>query len=286
MITVFTPTYNRAYTLSRLYESLLNQTSSDFEWLIVDDGSTDNTEEMVNDFIKENKIPIRYLRQKNGGKHRAINKGVQEARGELFFIVDSDDYILPHAVERYLLHYTNIAETSEIIGVSGRRLYLTGKVIGDHFSEEFLDISTLDLRMKRKISGDMAEAYKTEILLKFPFPNIPDEKFCPEALIWNRMAQTGKVRFFNEGFYVCEYLEDGLTSSILRIRMNSPGYSTLYYRELYGLPIPFSQKVKAAVNYWRFWFCFAKSFPEKRSVSRLYKLPGYLMHLRDRKQIS
>jgi glycosyltransferase involved in cell wall biosynthesis len=99
MITIFTPTYNRAYSLRRLYDSLCKQTSNDFEWLVVDDGSTDDTENLINSFIADGKVDIRYFKQANGGKHRAINFGVREARGELFFIVDSDDQVTPDAVE-------------------------------------------------------------------------------------------------------------------------------------------------------------------------------------------
>ncbi|MFT0647270.1 glycosyltransferase family A protein [Bacteroides thetaiotaomicron] len=102
MVTVFTPTYNRAYILNDLYQSLCRQTCRKFEWLIVDDGSTDNTEGLVASWLDEGKMSLRYIKQPNGGKHRAINKGIQEANGDLFFIVDSDDYLAKNAIERIL----------------------------------------------------------------------------------------------------------------------------------------------------------------------------------------
>ena len=104
-ITIFTPTYNRDYIIINLYKSLLIQTLKDFEWLIIDDGSTDNTELLVSSFIKDNKINIRYIKQQNGGKHRAINKALEEAKGELFFIVDSDDQLVDNAIERILYYF-------------------------------------------------------------------------------------------------------------------------------------------------------------------------------------
>ena len=119
LITVFTPAYNRGYIIGKLYESLRRQSFRDFEWLVVDDGSTDDTGTLLAGFIAENKIPIRYFRQENGGKHRAINRGVREARGELFFIVDSDDHLADDALERVAFHYGNVRNDANFAGVSG-----------------------------------------------------------------------------------------------------------------------------------------------------------------------
>ena len=119
LVTIFTPTYNRAYRLTALYESLCSQTCKDFEWLIVDDGSSDNTEELVNGWINENKIDIRYIKQQNGGKHRAINNGVKNARGILFFIVDSDDILPDNSIDRVAVHYKMIEGKSEFGGLCG-----------------------------------------------------------------------------------------------------------------------------------------------------------------------
>lgn len=253
-ITVFTPTYNRAYILSSLYESLQKQTYSDFEWLIVDDGSTDDTENLVKGFIGEDKITIRYIKQQNGGKHLAINRGVKEAKGELFFIVDSDDALSANALEQIVHYFEPIRKDNRFTGVSGLRAYFSGEVIGGEKNYDILDSSSTDLRFKYKVDGDMAEAFKTEILRQYPFPEIEGEKFCPEAFVWNQIAQRYKLRYFNEKIYFCEYLPDGLTAKIVKLRMNSPKTSTLYYKQLKEMNIPVSQKIKAAINYWRFSF--------------------------------
>ena len=252
LVTIFTPTYNRAYTLKNLYSSLCNQTEKNFEWLIIDDGSTDCTKELINTFIADNKINIRYYKQNNGGKHRAINNALFKALGELFFIVDSDDYLLPQAIEWINQQWDYIKSKKYLAGISGIRIDKEGHKIGGDDIFDSIESNALDIRFKHKIKGDLAEIYKTDILQQFPFPEFKDEKFCPEAIIWNRIAQDYNLLYFNAGIYVCEYLNDGLTSQIVKLRKDSPKSSMLYYSELYHNKIPIIQKFKAAINYWRF----------------------------------
>jgi len=260
MITIFTPTYNRAYCLANLYISLCKQTDIDFEWIIVDDGSSDNTKELIQSFIIENKINIYYFQQNNGGKHRAINYGVSKAQGELFFIVDSDDKLAINAIERINFHWNNVKNKVDIVGVSGNRVFSNNDLIGSPIKYEVLDTNSLSYRINFKIEGDKAEAYKTSILLKYPFPNIKDEKFCAESLIWNRIAQNYKLRYFNEPIYICEYLNDGLSKASIENRKNSPTYACLLYKELYSYNIPLKYKIKAGINFWRFAFYQNKPF--------------------------
>ena len=285
MITVFTPTYNRAYIIGNLYTSLCKQTCEDFEWLVVDDGSTDRTEALIQTYITEGKITVRYFKQKNQGKHVAINKGVCEAKGELFFIVDSDDYLSTDAIEKVLFYYRQVEHDYLFAGISGIRTTFTGKRIGGKIKNGILDCSSLDLRLRYHVEGDMAEVYRTSILKKYPFPVFEGESFCPEALIWNRISLNYKLRFVDEEIYFCEYRPDGLTAKIIRLRMESPRASMLYYSELYRMHIPFLQKLKAAINYWRFAFCSQSSFSLKLGqigFETLGLLPiGFFFHLRD-----
>ncbi len=285
MVTIFTPAYNRAYIIDKLYYSLLTQTNSNFEWLIVDDGSTDNTRELISTFILESKIDIRYFRQENGGKHQAINRGIQEAKGELFFIVDSDDQLASEAIERVSYYYDEIKEDETFAGVCGLKAYFTGERIGGESDFCILDCNALDFRYKYHIVGDMAEVFRTEILKKYPFPEFEGEKFCPEGVVWNRIAQKYKLRYFYEKIYLCDYLADGLTARIIKLRMESPLSSMMYYSELYHLTIPFLQKLKAAVNYWRFALCSADRFSEKIKrigYSSIVLFPlGFFLHLKD-----
>lgn len=281
LITVFTPTYNRAHLLVRLYESLCAQRFTDFEWVIVDDGSTDGTASLVQGFIAERRIDIKYLSQRNGGKHRAINHGVSQAKGELFFIVDSDDYLPADSLQCIAAEYSKC--DSSIGGVAGLDATYGGKVIGSGLAQDFIECNSMDIRFKHRVTGDLAEVFKTCVMREFPFPEVEGEKFCPEALVWNRIAHKYKLRYFNKVIYIAEYQDGGLTDNIVRVRRQSPVASTTYYAELLSSDIPWGQKLKAAINYWRFRLCCKK-------FSRVPRLPllwnavwplGWLMHLRD-----
>lgn len=285
-ITIFTPTYNRGYTLPRLYQSLIKQTEGDFEWLIVDDGSVDDTEDVVRRFIDEGILKIEYYKVSNSGKHSAINFGVKKAKGSLFFIVDSDDWLASQAVERILYHFSRIESDEQFAGVVGLRAFENGERVGGEINFDILDCSYLELRYVRKIKGDMVEVFKTDILRQYAFPAFQNEKFCPEALVWNRIGRTYKMRHFCEKVGFCEYLPDGLTAKITRLRMESPEASLLYYSELYRMPVPVGQKIKAAINYWRFSYNSKRNYLSKLKQigwETLGLMPvGYILYKRDR----
>lgn len=217
MITIFTPTYNRAYILPVLYESLKKQTCKNFEWLVIDDGSKDNTKELVNRWIEtEENFNIRYYEQPNGGKHRAINYAVNLAYYDWFFIVDSDDYLKDNAIELVESWTTTINGKDDFAGVAGLKCYKNGELIGQTpklSTDGYIDATNLE-RARFYLNGDKSEVYKTKILKKYPFPEFNDEKFIEEASVWIAIAADGyKIRWFNVPTIVCEYLEDGLTSA-------------------------------------------------------------------------
>lgn len=282
LITVFTPTYNRAHLLGRVYESLCAQQFTDFEWVIVDDGSTDGTASLVQGFIAERRIDIKYLSQANGGKHRAINHGVSQAQGELFFIVDSDDSLPADSLQSIASEWAAVSD-SAVGGVAGLDATPAGQTIGCGLPSDAIECNSIDIRLRHHVTGDMAEVFTTSVMREFPFPEIEGERFCPEALVWNRIARKYKLRYFNKVIYIAEYQPDGLTDNIVRVRMQSPVASTMCYAEMLGYGIPWGQKLKAAINYWRFRLCCKK-------FSRVPQLPlawnaamplGWLMHLRD-----
>ena len=263
MITVFTPTYNRAYMIEKLYDSLCLQTCKDFEWIVVDDGSVDNTEELIQNFIQENKIHIVYYKQKNQGKHIAINRGVELAKGELFFIVDSDDILPKDSLEIVIEKYQSIKDDETIAGLAGRRGYISGGYIGTNKSYDDVIMTSLDFRFKKKIAGDMAEVYKTKVIRQYPFPQFEGERFCPEALVWKRIDQQYKMLWFSNIIYKGEYIPDGLTANSFKVRKNSPKASCLYYAEEAQYDTPAYQKIKSVANYWRFSIYDDISFWEK-----------------------
>lgn len=285
LITVFTPTYNRGHLLEAIYKSLVAQTSKDFEWVIVDDGSSDKTEEIVKRFIEEDKIPIVYEYQENHGKHFAINHGVRIAQGELFLILDSDDELPSCSIQIISERYATVADDPSFGGVAGFMSHRNGEIIGKGADFEALDTNSIDIRYKHHVVGDMAEVFKTEVLREFPFPEIEGEKFCPEALLWNRIATKYKLRYFKDVVYFRDYLEGGLTDRIVRIRMDSPVASMLCYQELTTYPIPLKEKIKAAINYWRFRLCTKKGTekPKLRWYWNVFMPLGWLMHTRDKK---
>ena len=283
MITVLTPTYNRASLLINLYQSLIKQDFDDFEWVIVDDGSIDATTDIVDQFIQERQIVIIYIKQANGGKHRALNRGVKEAKGELVLIVDSDDTLPKDSLLNINQHYVDIKDNSSIGGVCGLMAHHDGTIIGERKISSSMNLSSIEMRYKYGFVGDVCEVFKTDVLREFPFPEIENEKFCPEALVWNRIATKYKLHYFNEVIYYRDYLDDGLTSKIVRIRMNSPIASMICYAELNQLDIPFKDKFKAAINYWRFRLCYngSGSYPKLFGLWNAIAPLGWLMHLND-----
>ena len=283
MITILTPTYNRGHLLGKLYQSLVKQDFEDFEWVIVDDGSSDSTTDIVDKFIQDKKIIISYIKQSNGGKHRALNRGVIESKGELILIVDSDDSLPKNSLSVINRYYLEIKDNPLIGGVCGLMAHHDGTIIGERKICSSMNLSSIEMRYKYGFVGDVCEVFKTEILREFPFPEIENEKFCPEALVWNRIATKYKLHYFNEVIYYRDYLDGGLTSKIVRIRMNSPIASMICYAELNQLDIPFKDKVKAAVNYWRFRLCYSgsRSYPSLPGLWNAIAPLGWLMHLND-----
>ena len=284
-ITVFTPTYNRAYLLPRLFESLYKQTFKEFEWLIVDDGSTDNPAEVVERLQNhpDRTFPVRYYKKENGGKHTAINLGVKEARGELFFIADSDDILPPDSLENVIFEWKSIKDNRSFGGICGLDSTFEGKLIGSGLPFDKIDGTSIDVRFRLGVTGDMKEVFRVSVLKEFPFPEINGERFCPEVLVWNRIATKYKLRYINQVVYMAEYQPNGITSTITRSRMESPIASTMTYAEMLDYDIPLKEKVRSAINYWRFWYCGADSslMPKVRWYWQIARPVGYLMHLRD-----
>ena len=212
LVTLCTPTYNRANLLPDLYESLCKQTSFDFEWLVVDDGSVDNTEELVNSWVTDiSPFNIKYIKKENGGKHTALNVGIELANGKYFAIIDSDDYLKETAIELIVSEFGKIS-SDEYAGIGFGKYFEDGNMVGKGFNTEYIDCTSLE-RRRYNIFGDKCEVFFTEIIKKYPFPVFEGEKFLTEALVWNRIANDGyKLRWLNKGFYICRYQPDGLSA--------------------------------------------------------------------------
>ncbi|WP_343338757.1 hypothetical protein TPELB_09660 [Terrisporobacter petrolearius] len=237
-ITVFTPTYNRGYIIENLYKSLQRQTFKDFEWLVVDDGSTDDSEKLFNKWVrKNNDFDIRYYKIENGGKHRAINYGLDLANGELFFTVDSDDYITDDALEKINKWEKGLDKSKKIAGMVANRGYDAKHTINNLFSDDYLDLDLLQIYIyseygKKVLDGERAFIFYTDIHRKYKYPEFEGENFMTEAVIWNRMANDGYiVRFYNDIIWIFEYLDDGLTKAGNKLFLQNPRGYGLWLKE-------------------------------------------------------
>lgn len=230
-ITVFTPTYNRAYIIGKLYRSLQRQRYTEFEWLVVDDGSTDETEQLFARWKQEgNPFPIRYYRQENGGKCRAINHGLTKARGELFFNVDSDDYLTDDALEKIIRWEAALPKDQNFCALAGNLGTAPEETPNSLFEGGYYDGNALD--RYGPVTGERALVFYTEIAKRYPYPDCPGEKFMTEAVTWNRMARDGyKIRFYNDIIWIYEYHADGLTRAGDELFWQNPQGTGIFFRE-------------------------------------------------------
>lgn len=282
MITVFTPTYNRGEKIQNLYNSLLKQTYKDFEWVVVDDGSTDNTKEIIENFIKENKIKINYFLQKNKGKSLAHNKGVELARGEYFVGIDSDCILTDDALEIINQYYQKIKDNNEICGISFLNLKMgTNEISGTKFPENDMIETYYNIYNKHHVVGDKEMTFKTNVIKQYSFPDIQGEKFVPESLLFNRICKKYKFLCVNKPVQIVEYLEDGYSNNYFELAKKNPKANMLYYKELYEL----DKKLYniAAYNMYSIYAKIGvietiKSHPAKLKCLIMY-IPAYIKYL-------
>lgn len=260
--TIFTATYNRAGTLPRVYDSLKSQTFRDFEWLIVDDGSSDATGELVKDWQNKAQFPIRYVWQENAGKQEAFNQGVQEAHGELFLSIDSDDACVPEALERFNFHWREIQslpapEAASFSAVTGLCRDQGGSLIGSRFPQDSIASDSNEMHYRYKVGGDKWGFQKTSILREFPFPKVADGSFVPEGVVWNAIGRKYKTRYINEPLLIVwTGHRDRLTVTNYKAFSGKLGHA-LWHREVLNnnlgffrfAPMSFAQ---SAAHYTRF----------------------------------
>ncbi|GFP73973.1 glycosyltransferase family 2 protein [Clostridium fungisolvens] len=256
-ITVFTPTFNRAELLPSLYDSLIRQNHKNFQWIIYDDGSTDNTEEIINEFKKQSLIDIDYIKSENRGKHVAINNGIEAAKGELFFVVDSDDILTEDAIEIVVDTWRSIPtnEKSKFAGVGALKAGLNNETITKGFNDRWIDATHIDFAFNMGHNQDKAEIYVTELFKKYKYPVFDGEKFMTEAVVGLKIADEGyKMRWVNKAIYLCEYREDGLTQNSFNIRLKNLKGTCYAYNLLSSYGLPPKTVIRYKANYFRFGF--------------------------------
>ena len=251
-LTVFTPTYNRKDLLTRVYESLLEQTVKDFEWLIVDDGSTDDTKAEVEKWIGEARIPIRYHYRENGGKMRAHNTGVALSETELFVCLDSDDRFTKTAVEELLTAY-DAAKEKEKDGIKvGGVVAHKGKSEDELFgAKDFpaVDTSTLYSLYLKGFTGETTLMYETAVLARFPFPEIDGEKYVPEDYIYDKIDEVCVLAVLPRIITVCETVSDGYTESARKLKRDNVNAFYLFYEQRARITPPGLLKLKYLGRY-------------------------------------
>lgn len=258
LVTILTPTYNRCDKLPALKKSLENQKNKNFEWLIVDDGSTDQTADWVEQIKKETDFPVRYIKKANGGKHTALNTGVKEINSELTMIVDSDDVLLPDAVGLIEKYYEKYKSKKEIGVFSYLRVFSNGNAIVPMEQDEQV-ASYIQYRIKENRPGDMAEVFFTKVLKGFPFPEFSGERFLSEDVVWIQIGLKYKYVFINQPVYQCEYLEGGLTDNDKRIKFASPVGSMMRGKMLMSPECGLKINIKGAI----IWNCYQQEIASK-----------------------
>ncbi|MCF8273420.1 MAG: glycosyltransferase family 2 protein [Flavobacteriaceae bacterium] len=219
LITIFTPTFNRAYCLDQIYQSLVSQSNKNFIWLIIDDGSTDNTKTLVNHWILESKVTIQYHYQENQGMHGAHNSAYDLIKTELNVCIDSDDYMPNDAVEKIINFWTSADadKNKDIGGMIGLDAYKNGEIIGSKIPDGLKETTLEDLYYKHNVSGDKKLVLKTEIVNKFPrYPIFKEERFVPLGTLYLMIDKEYKLLCLNEVLCVVEYMEDGSSRNIIK----------------------------------------------------------------------
>jgi len=235
-LTIFTPAYNRAHTIGRTYESLLRQTCKDFEWLVIDDGSTDNTEKLVKGWIAENRIPIRYIRQENQGMHGAHNTAYHNITTELNTCIDSDDYMPDDAVEKIVTFWKEHSN-EKYAGFIGLGQTEDGEIIGTRFADT-LQETTLQGFYAAGGTGDKKLVYRTDVINKYPeYPLFDGERYVGLAYKYMLIDKDYKLLTLNEPLVTIDYQLDGSSYNMYKQYWRNPkGFSFFRKTEMVCAP--------------------------------------------------
>lgn len=250
LLTIITPTYNRAYTLSKCYESLCCQNNKDFMWLIVDDGSTDNTCDIVKKWITDDKIKIKYIKKENGGKASALNIGIDVIETEYSVCLDSDDWFYDNAVETAIRELEAVKDDRKCCGLLALRNNSDGSVKGKRsIPKEMKTVTAADVFLKLGLRTEVICFYKTYILRKYRFPVFPGEKFVSPSWMQYTITKDYYFKTSWSKFCVCEYIPDGLTRNKRKVILNNPNGYTCIKLLCFNNATTIKQKVMNGIMY-------------------------------------
>lgn len=248
LLTILTPTYNRGKYLGDIFKVLQQQTNQNFEWMIVDDGSTDNTKEIVESFIESNKLRIRYFYKENGGKHTAVNYGLKYISTKLTVILDSDDTFTNDAVEVIKKIYSENKNEKNICGFTFLRQRKNGELFGKAFPREGR-YNFSEWRLSKISAGERCDVFYSEIMKQYPFSEYEGEKYIGESTMMIKMSYKYDMIGKNIVIGISDYLEGGLTDSNRRLRLHSL-LGSIEYCNLCMMPgIYWRRRLKSALLY-------------------------------------
>lgn len=280
MLTIFTPSYNRARQLPRLYESLLAQDCFDFEWLIVDDGSSDDTAQVVQAFTDNGKFPVHYCFKENGGKHTAYNLALEQAAGEWFFCVDSDDYLAPNAVADILKAAGTLEDMQGIIAYKQTQ---EGTRLSDPFPVGVSACKMHALSLQYGCSGEFSLVFATELAKKYPFPVFAGERFVTESVVYDRIDGEAELYLLPKVLTICEYQADGYSQNANAVMKKNPTGYCLYFMQRIDLQRSFAARVIHAGKYWCFrWISKNKTLRYRgrhKLLTALAVIPGLMFRI-------
>lgn len=249
LLAIVTPNYNRPTLLNNLYQSLKTQTDKNFTWYIIDDGSQEAPDMLVQTFLRENLFEIKYIKKTNGGKHTCINKAMEFVKEELTLIVDNDDVLLPHAVETIVKDYNLIKDNNNVCGLGYLKVFSNGDVVGKPYTQDKIIDNFINQRYNKETFGDKCEVYKTSVLKKYPFPVFKDENFLSESIIWCSMALKYNMLFQNKGIYQVVYQEDGLSTGVAKRLFLNPQGAAQCYLAMSTRPFKLKYKIKYTIAF-------------------------------------
>lgn len=287
MITILTPTYNRGDKLGRIYDSLINQTNKNFEWLIVDDGSTDNTKEIVDKFISEKKLDIKYIYKKNGGKHTALNVGNKVAKGELIINLDSDDYFTNDAVELIEKYWDKYKSNKKLCGITF--MSKIDKPIYEQKPFEECVSNMIEFKYNKRNLCDMCEVLRKDLLLEYPYPEFEGERFLSEVIVTGNMAKKYDMVYVPIPIYIAEYLDDGLSKNWLKNVTRCPNGARANSQMFMDKAYKFDIRLKNCIEFGVFSFLAKKKIIKDSPMkffSILFYIPCYFVSLYLRKKYS
>lgn len=278
LLTIFTPTFNRAHTLARTFESLCRQPNRDFEWVVINDGSRDNTDSLITDFKTKADFPIRYFKKENGGKHTAYNLALDTAEGSLFFVLDSDDTIPETFMETVTELYADIDGDDSIGGAVALISDNAGKLRGIKFAANLK--ATLMTLERRGYKGEYVFIFKTIIAKQFRFPVIKSEKYMPLRIVYD-MFEKYQFLTVNKVLTFREYLNDGLIHSYKSFLVDCPIGFMMFHKNRYLAAKSISEKIHSAIAYSAFrHLAQEKGHTSKEFnplIVRLMSLPGAIL---------